>query len=140
MELRVGDKVRRWSGLEGVVTALGDRGLVFVRFDTPDGVIETWTHPSDLNDQPAFMPVRDADGSRFCYRAGEDLYDADEGGYFIAMIHENTVGYTRMPGVPHTAEHAQDLATYWNNCAGLSTDDVLDIVASSSMGAGKATT
>jgi hypothetical protein len=63
MELRAGDKVRRWSGLEGVVTALGDRGLVFVRFDTPDGVIETWTHPSDLNDQPAFMPVRDADGS-----------------------------------------------------------------------------
>jgi hypothetical protein len=131
MALQVGDTVRRWSGLEGVVTALGDRGMVFVRFETPDGINEGWTHPSDLDDQSVFMPVRHADGRRVCYRAGEDLYDPDERGYFVAMISENTAGYTRMPGVPHTAEHARDLAQYWNNCAGWTEEDVLAIVASS---------
>lgn len=60
MALRVGDRVLRWSGLEGVVIATRPNGEGLVRYDaTSDGVLEVWADPNDEGEDYAVIS-RDA--------------------------------------------------------------------------------
>ncbi|AXQ52758.1 hypothetical protein SEA_IPHANE7_136 [Mycobacterium phage IPhane7] len=72
---------------------------------------------------------------RMCYYANESFYDSTRG-YVVAVVNEGEPGYRTLAGGYLFADEAKEEADRLNEKAGLSRDDVLDIVASS-MRAGK---